>query len=34
MIWHVRFSTFAEKDWKSFDRYHQKVIDKAIQKVM
>lgn len=34
MIWHVRFSIFAEKDWKSFDRYHQKVIDKAIQKVM
>lgn len=34
MIWHVRFSSFAEKDWKSFDRYHQKVIDKAIQKVM
>lgn len=34
MIWHVRFSTFAEKDWESFDRYHQKVIDKAIQKVM
>ena len=34
MIWHVRFFTFAEKDWKSFDRYHQKVIDKAIQKVM
>ena len=34
MIWHVRFSTFVEKDWKSFDRYHQKVIDKAIQKVM
>ena len=34
MIWHVRFSIFAEKDWKSFDRYNQKVIDKAIQKVM
>ena len=34
MIWHVRFSTFAEKDWKIFDRYHQKVIDKAIQKVI
>lgn len=25
---------FAEKDLKGFDRYHQKVIDKAIKKVV
>lgn len=34
MMWHVRFSAFAEKDLKGFDRYHQKVIDKAIKKVV
>ena len=34
MMWHVRFLAFAEKDLKGFDRYHQKVIDKAIKKVV
>ena len=34
MMWHVRFLAFAEKDLKGFDRYHQKVINKAIKKVV
>lgn len=34
MMWHVRLSAYAEKDLKGFDRYHQKIIDKAIKKVV
>ncbi len=34
MIWHKKLSVYAEKDLKHFARYHQKVIDKAIEKVV